>query len=285
MKHYPLPVVVVSSLTPENSAVALKAFELGAVEVVCKPGSQYSVPSNPGELARAIRAAACARISKRPDTSRHADGTIQSPFPFAYLTTTHKVLAIGASTGGTQAIEVVLRELPATTPGTVIVQHMPEQFTKAFADRLNKICAMEVREARDHDRVTPGVALVAPGNRHMVLQRSGSLYQVQIKDGPPVYHQRPSVDVLFHSIARNAGVNAVGVILTGMGADGARGLLAMREQGAHTIAQDEPSCVVYGMPKEAVKLGAADQVAPLDRIAKTLLAALTAKPGKPMPPA
>jgi two-component system, chemotaxis family, protein-glutamate methylesterase/glutaminase len=279
MKHYPLPVVVVSSLAPENSAAALKAFELGAVEVVSKPGSQYSVPTDPGNLARAIRAAACSRISKRPDTVQPSGATIQSPF--ANLESTHKVLAIGASTGGTQAIEVVLRELPPTTPGTVIVQHMPEQFTKAFADRLNKICAMEVREARDHDSVVPGVALVAPGNRHMVLQRSGSLYQVQIKDGPPVYHQRPSVDVLFHSVARNAGVNAVGVILTGMGADGARGLLAMREQGARTIAQDESSCVVYGMPKEAVKLGAADQVVPLDRVAKTLLAALAAKSFKP----
>lgn len=278
MKYYPIPVVVVSSLAPENSAAALKAFELGAVEVISKPGSQYSVPADPGELARAVRAAACSQISQRPNPSKHC-GLPDKP-SLADLETTHKVLAIGASTGGTQAIEVVLRELPATTPGTVIVQHMPENFTKAFADRLAKICAMEVREARDRDSVAPGVALIAPGNHHMVLQRSGSVYQVQIKDGPPVYHQRPSVDVLFHSVARNAGVNAVGVILTGMGADGARGLLAMREQGAHTIAQDEASCVVYGMPKEAVKLDAVEIVVPLDRVAHTIVSVLTAKKAK-----
>jgi two-component system chemotaxis response regulator CheB len=278
MKYHPLPVVVVSSLAPENSAAALKAFELGAVEVISKPGSQYSVPTDPGELARAIRAAACSQVSRRPDPAKQP--SLPDKTSFAHLETTHQVLAIGASTGGTRAIEVVLRELPATTPGTVIVQHMPEHFTKAFADRLSKICAMEVREARDRDSVAPGVALVAPGSRHMVLQRSGSIYQVQIKDGPPVYHQRPSVDVLFHSVARNAGINAVGVILTGMGADGARGLLAMREQGARTIAQDEQSCVVYGMPKEAVKLGAVDIVAPLDRVAKTILASLTTKQTK-----
>ena len=275
MKYHPLPVVVISSLAPENSAAALKAFELGAVEVISKPGSQFTVPSDPGELARSIRAAACSRISRRPDPTRQACLPAQSVF--AHLETTHKVVAIGASTGGTQAIEIVLRELPATTPGTLIVQHMPEQFTKAFADRLSRTCAMEVREARDRDNVANGVALVAPGNRHMVLQRNGSLYQVQIKDGPPVYHQRPSVDVLFHSVARNAGVNAVGVILTGMGADGAKGLLAMREQGARTIAQDEQSCVVYGMPKEAVKLGAAETVVPLERIARTVLGVLTTK--------
>ncbi len=279
MKYHPLPVVVVSSLAPENSRAALKAFELGAVEVISKPGSQYSVPADPGELARAVRAAACSQVSRRPDFSRQCSVPVQAPLPG--LETTHKVLAIGASTGGTQAIEVVLRELPATTPGTVIVQHMPETFTKAFADRLAKICAMEVREARDRDNVIPGVALIAPGNRHMVLQRSGSVYQVQVKDGPPVYHQRPSVDVLFHSVARSACVNAVGVILTGMGADGARGLLAMHEQGAVTIAQDERTCVVYGMPKEAVKLGAADFVVPLDRVAHTIIHALISKQTRP----
>lgn len=278
MKFHPLPVVVVSSLAPENSAAALKAFELGAVEVISKPGSQYSVPSDPGRLARSLRAAACSKITRLPDPANQPSLPPQSVF--AHLETTHKVVAIGASTGGTQAIEAVLHGLPATTPGTVIVQHMPEHFTKAFADRLGKVCAMEVREARDRDHVIPGVALVAPGNRHMVLQRSGSIYQVQIKDGPPVYHQRPSVDVLFHSVARNAGVNAVGVILTGMGADGAKGLLAMREQGARTIAQDEHTSVVFGMPKEAVRLGAAESVVPLDRVAKTILGALTARQNK-----
>jgi two-component system chemotaxis response regulator CheB len=275
MKHYPLPVVIVSSLAPENSPTALKALELGAVEVISKPGSQYSVPAEPGELVRAIQAAACARVVKRDPSS----STVHATQPLmAQFETTHKVLAIGASTGGTQAIEAVLRELPATTPGTVIVQHMPEHFTKAFADRLARVCAMEVREARDGDSVAPGVALIAPGNHHMMLNRSGSAYQVSVKDGPPVHHQRPSVDVLFHSVARNAGINAVGVILTGMGADGAKGLLSMRERGARTIAQDEHSCIVYGMPKEAAKLGAAEIVAPLDRIARAIIGALSSKP-------
>jgi two-component system chemotaxis response regulator CheB len=281
MKYYPLPVVIVSSLTPENSAAALKAFDLGAVEVISKPGSQYSVPAEPGALARAIRAASRSRVRQVHATPKRPG--LPAPLPPGYFGTTHKVLAIGASTGGTQAIEVVLRDLPATTPGTVIVQHMPEQFTKAFAARLNTVCAMEVREARDGDNVVAGVALVAPGNWHMVLQHSGALYQVRIKDGPPVHHQRPSVDVLFHSVARNAGPNAVGVILTGMGADGARGLLAMHEAGAHTLAQDEKSCVVFGMPKEAIKLGAAETAVPLDRMAKAVLNALTSKSHEAVP--
>jgi two-component system chemotaxis response regulator CheB len=191
-----------------------------------------------------------------------------------WLQTTHRVLAIGASTGGTQAVERVLRALPADAPGTVIVQHMPEHFTAAFAQRLNGLCALEVREARDHDAVVPGVALVAPGNRHLLLQASGARYVVRVKDGPPVHHQRPAVDVLFQSVARAAGPNAVGVILTGMGADGARGLLAMREAGARTFAQDEATCVVFGMPKEAIKLGAAGTVLPLDAIAGAALRAL-----------
>jgi two-component system chemotaxis response regulator CheB len=184
------------------------------------------------------------------------------------------VLAIGASTGGTQAVERVLRALPADAPGTVIVQHMPEHFTAAFARRLDGLCAMEVREARDHDPVVPGVALVAPGNRHLLLQASGARYNVRVKDGPPVHHQRPAVDVLFQSVARAAGPNAVGVILTGMGADGARGLLAMREAGARTFAQDEATCAVFGMPKEAIKLGAAGSVLPLDAIAGAALRGL-----------
>jgi two-component system chemotaxis response regulator CheB len=273
MKYHPLPVVVVSSLAPENSRTALRAYELGAVEVIAKPGSRYSVPADPEELAHAVRAAACARvISRREPVTAQAQPT---PGGAVHFETTHKVLAIGASTGGTQAIEMVLEGLPAGAPGTVIVQHMPETFTRAFAERLDKLCAMEVREAVDGDHVVPGVALVAPGNRHMALQRSGALYQVRIKDGPPVHHQRPSVDVLFHSVARSAGPNAVGVILTGMGADGAAGMLAMKEQGAVTIAQDERSCVVFGMPKEAIRLGAVEIVAPLDRMACTILNSLS----------
>jgi two-component system chemotaxis response regulator CheB len=268
MKHYPLPVVMVSSLTPKNSEAALRAFELGAVEVIAKPGSQFSMPDVAGQLVRAIRAASVAQLQKAPDVGPAA---VVPPLQVPVFETTHKVLAIGASTGGTQAIEAVMARLPATTPGTVIVQHMPEHFTTAFAQRLNKICAMEVREARDADTVIPGVALIAPGNKHLVIQRSGATYLVRIKDGPPVHYQRPSVDVMFLSAARSVGKNATGVILTGMGADGAKGLLLMRESGACTIAQDQESCVVFGMPKEAVKLGAAEQVLPLSRIPQAIL--------------
>jgi two-component system chemotaxis response regulator CheB len=191
------------------------------------------------------------------------------------LQTTHKVIAIGASTGGTQAVEAIMREMPADAPGTIIVQHMPQAFTGAFADRLNKICPMEVREAHDFDDVTPGNALIAPGDKHMVLTKNGARYQVRIKDGPRVHFQRPSVDVLFQSVALNSGQNAIGVILTGMGADGAKGLLAMHSYGAHTIAQDEKSCVIFGMPKEAIELGGVDEVLPLSHIAGAILTKIT----------
>jgi len=272
MKHYPTPVVVVSSLTPKNSELTIKALTLGAVEVVCKPDSPRSTTGISGVLARAIRAAASARLPKRQEAP-------QPTAPVAstdniYLQTTHKVLAIGASTGGTKAIETILSGLPATAPGTLIVQHMPAYFTASFAQRLNQICQMEVREAQDGDAVVPGVALVAPGNLHMLLMKNGARYLVKIKDGPAVYHQRPSVDVLFQSVARNAGPNATGVLLTGMGADGAKGLLAMRKSGAYTLAQDEKTCIVFGMPKEAIKLGAADEVLPLPHIAPAIIKAL-----------
>jgi two-component system chemotaxis response regulator CheB len=215
-----------------------------------------------------------ARKEPRPPAAAPA------PAPAA-LRTTHRVLAIGASTGGTRAIEEVLSGLPGNTPGTVIVQHMPEHFTRGFADRLNQLCRLEVREATDGDAVVPGVALIAPGNRHMVLRRSGARYYVQVKGGPPVHHQRPSVDVLFRSVARQAGHNATGVLLTGMGADGAAGMLEMRQAGARTIAQDEASCVVFGMPKEAIKLGAAELVKPLGRVARTVIDLLSAKAPAP----
>ena len=281
MRHFPLPVVVVSSLAPRDSEAAVRALALGAVDVIAKPGSACGTQGIGDDLARAVRAAARARVGRAVPTPPGAGGartagaralaSVDAP---PLLDTTHKVLAIGASTGGTQAIEQVLRGLPANAPGTVIVQHMPEHFTAAFAKRLDGICAMEVREARDGDLVVPGVALVAPGGRHMVLQRSGARYVARIKDGPPVHHQRPAVDVLFQSVARHAGRNAIGVLLTGMGADGAKGMLAMREAGAHTIAQDEESCVVFGMPREAIRLEAAAEVVSLAQVAPHVLRAL-----------
>jgi two-component system, chemotaxis family, protein-glutamate methylesterase/glutaminase len=272
MQHHPLPVVVVSSLTPANSETALRALELGAVEVMAKPGSQYSTPDR-DQLARAIRAAAMARVPARTAAPAPA-----SPLNFAreaLLSTTHKIIAIGASTGGTQAIETVLRALPVTTPGIVIVQHMPGNFTASFAARLNQCCQLEVREARSGDRVVPGLALLAPGTLHMLLERSGAQYHVRLKDGPPVHYQKPSVEVLFQSVAKRAGHNAIGVLLTGMGSDGAKGLLEMRRQGAYTIAQDEQSCVVFGMPREAIRLGAAQAIEPLSQIPQAILKSLT----------
>ncbi len=269
MKYYPLPVVVVSSLTPKNSEEAIRALELGAVEVICKPGPAHRTPEISHQLIQAVRAAALARISKQQESGEISIGP--SPVPSCRLQTTDTVLAIGASTGGTRAIESVLKGLPPSSPGTLIVQHMPEPFTAIFAQRLNQISQIEVREARDNDLVVPGVALVAPGNRHMLLQQTGTHYRVRIKNGPAVNHQRPSVDVLFHSVARSAGSHAIGVLLTGMGVDGAKGLLAMHEQGAYTFAQDEQTCVVFGMPKEAIRLGAVDAVIPIQGIPQAVV--------------
>ncbi len=273
MTHYPIPVVVLSSLTPRDSDIAMKALELGAVDVLCKPGSAYSTQDVALNLVQAIRAAASVRMQKMVGK---ADMSAQKAklSGFKLDTTTNKIIAIGASTGGTKAIEAVLTALPASSPGMVIVQHMPEHFTTTFAQRLNELCSMEVREARDQDHVIPGVALLAPGNFHMLLGRSGANYLVRVKSGPRVHYQRPSVDVLFQSVARSAGKNAVGVILTGMGADGAKGLLAMRQSGALTMAQDEATSVVYGMPREAAKLGAASKVLPLQHIPQAILTAL-----------
>ena len=271
MRHYPMPVVVLSSLTPKNSEIALKALDLGAVEVLCKPGAAYSTHDIAQPLAQAIRAAAAARIQKGTPTPAAAKAPIRTE---GLLTqTTHKVIAIGASTGGTKAM---LHEMPRTAPGIVIVQHMPENFTTSFAKRLDETCEIEVREARDGDHVVPGLALIAPGNHHMVLRHSGAQYLVKIKDGPRVHYQRPAVDVLFQSVAKVAGKNAVGAILTGMGADGAKGLLAMREAGAHTLAQDEATCIVFGMPKEAIKLGGAAEVVPLHNMARAIIKSLQA---------
>jgi two-component system chemotaxis response regulator CheB len=282
MSQYPLPVVVLSSLTPRNSEMALKALRLGAVEVIPKPSSRFSVPDG-RYLAEVIRAASRARVRRiekstlSEEQAEAAAGTWVSAQTVAaapLLTTTHRVIAIGASTGGTTTIEEILANFPPTAPGTLVVQHMPPNFTRLFADRLNQMCAVRVKEAADGDFVVPGTVLVAPGGMHMVLDRSGAQYHVHLKEGPRVHFQRPSVDVLFLSVAKSAGRNAVGVLLTGMGADGARGLLAMKEAGAHTIAQNEATCVVYGMPREAVRLGAAREVLPLGEIAGAALKAV-----------
>lgn len=274
MKHKPMPVIVLSSLTPQGSETAMKALELGAVEVISKPGGSYSVGEVARMLADKIRAAASVRCLKR--VPAQAVQT-QAAIPQAMIATTHKILAIGASTGGTNAITEVLTRLPRNTPGTLIVQHMPEKFTASFAQRLNSLCQMEVREAKQGDPVVPGVALLAPGNYHMVLRRSGARYFVDVKTGPRVHHQRPAVDVTFKSIARYAGSNAVAALLTGMGADGAAGMLEMRNAGAYTIAQDEASCVVFGMPREAIRMGAADAVLPLGQVASRICEQLARK--------
>ncbi len=271
MRHFPIPVVVVSSLTPQNSETALRALSLGAVEVLAKPGSSLAAGDVAEDLVRAVRAASHARVVKRAEVP---DAPIVARQSMATLDATHKIIALGASTGGTQALEQVLRRFPVDAPGTVIVQHMPEHFTLSFAKRLDSVCAMRVQEARDGDYLTPGLALVAPGGKHLILQASGARWVARVKDGPKVHHQRPAVDVLFQSVARSAGRNAVAALLTGMGADGAKGMLAMKEAGAYTIAQNEETCVVYGMPREAVKLDAAVDVLPLDRIADALLNAL-----------
>lgn len=268
MKHYPLPVIIVSSLTPKGSRLALEAMENGAVDVIAKPGGSYSVGDMSELLVEKIRIASTANISRKntSQTETEKPETIK-----ALSETTHKVIAIGASTGGTEALKEVLIRMPANSPGVIIVQHMPANFTTAFAERLNGMCQLTIMEAKDNDSVTPGKALIAPGNYHMLLRRSGARYYVEVKDGPRVHHQRPSVDILFKSTAKYAGSNAVGVILTGMGADGAEGLLEMKRAGAKTIAQDEKTCVVFGMPKEAIKIGAADKVVPLGNVTHEIL--------------
>lgn len=267
MQHYPIPVVIVSSLTEQGGAVAMEALDAGAVDVMCKPGAAYSVGDMSVALTQCVKAAAVARVSRR----EHHPAARPSPMPTALTRTTNQVLAIGASTGGTEALASIFSALPANTPGTVIVQHMPAYFTTSFAQRLDGLSAMTVREAQDGDSVTPGVALLAPGNFHMMLARSGARYFVRVRSGPLVCRQRPAVDVLFKSVARYAGSNAVGVLLTGMGADGAEGMLEMKQAGAPTIAQDEKSCVVYGMPRAAVEMGAADEVAPLGQIPQRIV--------------
>ena len=270
MQYHPVPVIIVSSLTPQGSQMALEAMENGAIEVLAKPGSSFSVGDMSTQLKEKIRVAAKANLQQVRRTPV-SPSPITANVSQALRETTQKVIAIGASTGGTEALKEVLVKMPVNIPGILVVQHMPAEFTRAFAERLNKICSIEVREAQDGDSVLNGQALIAPGNFHMFLKRSGAKYFVNIKDGPRVHHQRPAVDVLFQSVAQFAGSNAIGVILTGMGADGAQGILRMKELGAKTIAQDEASCVVFGMPKEAIKLGAIDRVIPLDRIPQEVI--------------
>jgi len=269
MRHFPLPVIIVSSLTPKGGQMAMEALEAGAVDVMCKPGASYTVSEMSVQLINKIKAAAridvANRASKIPKTKPTAK--------LALSKTTNKIVAIGASTGGTEALRSLLTMLPSNAPGTIVVQHMPEHFTKSFADRLDSLCEMRVKEAENRDRLAPGTVLIAPGNRHLLLARSGAVYYAQLKDGPMVCRQRPSVDVLFKSVAKFAGANAVGVILTGMGDDGASGLLTMKQNGAFTIGQDEKTCVVYGMPKAAFDKGATDCVLPLDRIPERILTA------------
>jgi two-component system chemotaxis response regulator CheB len=265
MQFRPMPVIVLSSLTASGTQTAIDALAAGAVDVLCKPGSSYSVNDVGPVLIEKVKAAA--RVRARPATSQAAGAGSLPNLAF----TTDKIMAIGASTGGVAALTEVLTAFPADAPGTVIVQHMPPKFTASFAQRLDGICKVRVKEAADHDAVIPGRVLIAPGGRHVVLHRSGARYHVQLTDGPEVHHQRPSVEVLFDSVAQCAGRNAVAALLTGMGADGAKGLLHVRQAGGRTIAQDERSCVVFGMPMEAIKCGAAEQIAPLHEVARTML--------------
>jgi two-component system chemotaxis response regulator CheB len=268
MEHHPLPVIIVSSLTPKGGELALEAMEAGAVEVLCKAGSAFSVGDMTEQLKEKIKAAARVRVGKRVQSAAPA-GPVQR---LSMTRTTNKIIAIGASTGGTQALAELLAQLPSASPGIVIVQHMPEHFTRAFADRLNAACAIEVKESEEGAAVLPGRAIIARGNHHMEMRRSGARYFVTLQQGPPVSRHRPSVDVLFKSVAEYVGQNAVGVMLTGMGNDGAAGMKMMHDAGAKTIAQDEASCVVYGMPREAVEAGGVDHIVPLSAIPAKMLA-------------
>jgi two-component system chemotaxis response regulator CheB len=277
MSQHPIPVVICSSLAEAGAQSTLKALEYGAVDIIAKPrlGSKKFIEESSVILCEAVKAAAGARlrpfVASRVVQPKLTADAILPRATVAMLETTEKVVVIGASTGGTEALRSLLEALPLDAPGIVIVQHMPELFTRAFANRLDSLCQISVKEAESNDTVLRGRALIAPGNHHMLLKRSGARYYVEIKDGPLVSRHRPSVDVLFRSAARYAGRNAVGVILTGMGDDGARGMLEMKEAGAATIAQDEATSVVFGMPNEAIKRGAVDTILPLPAIAGSIL--------------
>lgn len=278
MTYYPLPVIMVSSLTQAGCETTLKALEVGALDFVAKPSLDVShtLDEIVTELAEKIKESANVKVRKKEyfKNTVSKNTTRQTATNHALINSTHKIIAIGASTGGTEALKEVLVQMPPNAPGILIVQHMPQLFTKSFADRLNSLCSLEVREAKDGDSIIPGLALIAPGNYHMELRRNGARYYVTTNQEPPVRRHRPSVEVLFESVFKYAGANAVGVIMTGMGDDGANGLLKMKGAGAKTVAQDEASCVVFGMPKEAIKLGAVDTVVPLNKISPTILSLL-----------
>lgn len=281
MAQHPIPVVVISSLTAKGTETGIKALEYGAVEIITKPqmNTKQFFEESKIRLCDAVKAAASARIKRKKMHSSDmqvvpkytADAIIPKAYKHSMIKTTEIVVAVGASTGGTDALSVFLQGMPLDSPGIVIVQHMPEHFTRSFANRLDTICKITVKEAENNDSVIRGRALIAPGNHHMLLKRSGARYYVEIKEGPLVNRHRPSVDVLFRSTARYAGSNAVGIIMTGMGDDGAKGLLEMKEAEAFTIAQDEKTCVVFGMPNEAIKLNATKKILPLDQIAPYLV--------------
>jgi two-component system chemotaxis response regulator CheB len=281
MSQHPIPVVICSSLAESGSETALKALDSGAVEIITKPrlGTKLFLEEARVSICDVVKAAAAVNVKRRvfrehvvvPKLNADVVLSKATPTSDAMIRTTEKIAVVGASTGGTEALKFFLEAMPLDAPGIVIVQHMPEHFTKAFATRLDTTCRMSVKEAENGDTVIRGRALIAPGNHHMLLKRSGARYYVEIKEGPLVSRHRPSVDVLFRSAARYAGKNAVGVILTGMGDDGAKGMLEMKEAGAVTIAQDEESCVVFGMPKQAIELGAVDKVMPLSRISGAVL--------------
>jgi len=273
MQHFPLPVIIVSSLSAKGSKIAFEALSLGALEVISKPSAAYSVGDMSLQLAEKIRAVHRAKIMPVP--TQNAGDASQGPVKSNALTAaTNKIIAIGASTGGTEALKKVLTRLPQNTPGIVVVQHMPAQFTTSFAERLNELCQMKVKEAKNGDSVINGQVLIAPGNFHMIFKRSGARYYVEIKKGPLVHYQRPAVDVMFRSVAKYAGVNALGIILTGMGKDGAVGMLEMKQAGAINIAQDEKSSVVFGMPKEAINIGAVDYIKDIHSIAQKAVSLL-----------
>jgi two-component system chemotaxis response regulator CheB len=283
MNERPTPVVICSTLTEKGAETTMQAMSAGAVEIITKPkvGLKSFLQQSSAELLAAVRSAAQAKVRKlgiAKPVAVVAKLTADSILPVAnkeaMAQTTERIIAIGTSTGGTQALEYVLTALPRVTAGIVIVQHMPEKFTASFAERLNNLCQIEVREARNDDRVMPGLALIAPGGKHMLVKRSGAYYKVEVVDGPQVNRHRPSVDVLFRSVARFAGKNATGIIMTGMGDDGARGMKELFDAGAYTYAQDEESCVVFGMPKEAIKLGGVNQVIGLSDIARAIIKAM-----------